>query len=287
MNKNKNKKESLFRETVRRILKNRMATLGAIVFVIWVILAILAPYICKYGYAQQDLLNTLQPPSAEHWFGTDEFGRDIFSRVLYGGRYSLSIGVFGTLLAAVFGIPLGAISGYYGGKMDNVLMRVTDVFQSIPSLMLAIALSATLGAGLVNCVIAISITAIPGYARMTRASILNIRGMEYVEAAKSTNSDDFHTIMRHVLPNAVAPILVFATMGVSNHILSAASLSFIGLGVQAPLPEWGAMLSTGRSYIRDYMWLSLFPGLAIFINIMALNLFGDGLRDALDPRLKQ
>ncbi len=280
------KKESMFRITLRRLFKNKLATAGMIVFLLFLLVSIFAPWIAPYDYTEQNLYNTLAGPSAEHWCGTDEVGRDILSRLIYGGRYSLRIGLLSVVLAAGIGIPLGSMAGFYGGKLDDLLMRFMDVFQAIPNLMLAIALSATLGAGVNNCILALGFTSMPAFARMARASILNIRGMEYVEAAKSTNSNDFHTIVKHVLPNAMAPLLVQATMNVAQAILNAASLSFIGLGVQPPLPEWGAMLSIGRTYIRDHWHMCVFPGITIFLNVMALNVFGDGLRDALDPRMK-
>ncbi len=280
------KKESMVRITLRRLLKNKLAAAGFLVFLLFVLMAVFAPLIAPYDYTEQNLYQTLAGPSAEHLCGTDEVGRDVLSRLIYGGRYSLQIGVLSVVLAAGIGIPLGAIAGFYGKRMDDLLMRLMDVFQAIPNLMLAIALSATLGAGVGNCILALGITSMPAFARMTRASILNIRGMEYVEAAKSTNSNDFHTIVRHVLPNAMAPLLVQSTMNVATAILNAAALSFIGLGVQPPLPEWGAMLSIGRTYIRDHWHMCVFPGVTIFLNVMALNVFGDGLRDALDPRMK-
>ncbi|MCD8077373.1 MAG: ABC transporter permease [Lachnospiraceae bacterium] len=276
----------MFKITLRRLLKNKLATAGGIIFLIFLLAAIFAPLIAPYDYAEQDLYNTLAGPSLAHLCGTDEVGRDILSRLIYGGRYSIRIGILSVVLAAGIGVPLGAAAGFYGGRLDNVLMRFMDIFQAIPNLMLAIALSATLGAGVNNCILALGITSMPAFARMTRASILNVRGMEYVEAARSTNSRDFRIIVKHVLPNAMAPLLVQATMGVATAILNAASLSFIGLGVQPPLPEWGAMLSTGRTYIRDCWHMCVFPGLTIFLTVMSLNLFGDGLRDALDPRMK-
>jgi len=280
------KKESILRITLHRLLKNKLATAGFIVFLVFVLMSIFAPWVAPYDYTKQDLYNTLAGPSAQHLLGTDEVGRDILSRLVYGGRYSLRIGLLSMALGAGIGIPLGAIAGFYGKRLDDVLMRFMDIFQAIPNLMLAIALSATLGGGVNNCILALGITSMPAFARMTRASILSVRGMEYVEAAKSTNSSDFHTIVKHVLPNAIAPLLVQSTMNVATSILNAAALSFIGLGVQPPLPEWGAMLSIGRTYIRDHWHMCVFPGLTIFLNVMALNLFGDGLRDALDPRMK-
>jgi len=280
------KKESMLSTTFHRLRKNRMAVLGLIFIVAMGIIAISAPLIAPYGYEEQDLYNIFSKPSANHWFGTDSLGRDIFSRIIYGGRYSLQIGFGAVALACSIGVMMGSLAGFYGGKLDLILMRVLDVMQSIPGLLMSIAVSATLGSGIGNCIIALSVSTIPGYARMMRATMLNIRDMEYVEAARSVNAKDSRIIFRHMLPNALAPTIVQATMGIAQAILVAAMLSFIGLGVQPPTPEWGAMLSEGRNYIRDYPHLVLFPGLAIVLAVLSLNMLGDGLRDALDPRLK-
>jgi len=282
----KRKKNSMMRIMMRRLRKNRLAMLGLAILIVIVLLAVFAPYISPYDYSKTDFSSTFQGPSAAHWFGTDELGRDIFSRLLYGARYSLSIGLTTVAISAACGVALGAIAGYVGGKFDMILMRVLDVFQALPGMILAIAIAATLGGGMSNCVISLAISSIPGYARMTRASILNIRQMEYVEAAASINAKSSRIIIRHILPNALSPIIVQATMGVAGAILAAASLSFVGLGVQAPNPEWGAMLSAARNYIRNYPHMVITPGVTIMITILSLNMLGDGLRDALDPRLK-
>lgn len=251
-----------------------------------IFLAIIAPEIMPYKIDALDLKNKLQGPSSTHWLGTDELGRDILSRLLYGSRFSLEIGIIGVLVSAGGGIVIGAIAGYFGGTTDNIVMRIMDVLQAMPGIVLAIAISATLGPGLVNCIIALSISAIPNYARMTRASILNVRKMEYLEAAASINCSNLRIIVKHVLPNALSPLIVQSTMGIAGTIMNAAMLSFIGLGVQPPTPEWGAMLSAGRGYLRDYPHLCLFPGITIMITVLSLNMLGDGLRDALDPKLK-
>lgn len=291
MNGNKSKsdnsgKESMFLATIQRLAKNKLAVVGLVIILLMILMAVFAPLIAPYGYEEQDLYNTLKGPSAEHWFGTDDLGRDIFSRIIYGGRNSLSIGLISVFFSAVIGIALGSASGYYGGKVDMIIMRLLDVLQAMPAILLAIAISATLGPGFINCIIALCISQIPGFARMSRASCLNVQGMEYIEAATSINARDFRIIFRHVLPNAISPIFVQATMSVATAILTSASLSFIGLGVQPPQAEWGAMLSAGRNYIRGYSHIVMFPGLTIVLAVLSLNMLGDGLRDALDPRLK-
>lgn len=284
--KNTQKKQSMLATTMHRLRRNKVAMAGLFIILFLVVISILAPVIAPYSYETQDIYNTFASPSAEHWFGTDNLGRDIFSRILYGGRYSLTIGVMAVAIASCIGVFIGSLAGFFGGRLDMALMRILDVFQSIPGMMMAIAVSATLGTGMINCIIALSISSIPGYARMMRATLLNIRDMEYVEAAKSVNATTPRIILRHMIPNAMAPTIVQMTMGVASSILVAASLSFVGLGVQPPSPEWGAMLSEGRNYIRDYPHLVIFPGIMIMIAVLSLNMLGDGLRDAMDPRLK-
>ena len=280
------KKESMFFMTWKRLAKNKLAVAGLIVLIITALLAVFAPIAAPYGYEEQDLFNTLAGPSREHWLGTDHLGRDMLSRLIYGGRNSLTLGLISVALAAALGVILGAVSGYYGGKVDMVIMRLLDVLQAVPAILLAIAISATLGPGYMNCILALTISQIPGFTRMTRASCLNVQGMEYVEAARSINARERRIIFKHVLPNAISPIIVQATMSVATAILTSASLSFIGLGVQPPQAEWGAMLSAGRSYIRSNPHVIIYPGITIMIVVLSLNLLGDGLRDALDPRLK-
>ena len=280
------KKESMFFMTWKRLAKNKLAVAGLIVLIITALLAVFAPIAAPYGYEEQDLFNTLAGPSREHGLGTDNLGRDMLSRLIYGGRNSLTLGLISVALAAALGVILGAVSGYYGGKVDMVIMRLLDVLQAVPAILLAIAISATLGPGYMNCILALTISQIPGFTRMTRASCLNVQGMEYVEAARSINARERRIIFKHVLPNAISPIIVQATMSVATAILTSASLSFIGLGVQPPQAEWGAMLSAGRSYIRSNPHVIIYPGITIMIVVLSLNLLGDGLRDALDPRLK-
>ncbi len=282
----KNRRNSQFWVTLGRLKRNRMAMVGLVIILVMIVLALLAPYISPYSYEAADFKHRFATPSAEHWFGTDELGRDIFSRLLYGGRYSLRIGLISVAISAIGGILFGALAGYYGGAVDNLIMRLLDVLQAMPGIVLAIAISAALGPGLTNSVIALSISSIPNYARMTRASILNVRKMEYLEAATSINCRSSRIIWKHVLPNALSPLIVQATMGIAGAIMGAAMLSFIGLGVQPPMPEWGAMLSAGRNYLRDYPHLCIFPGIMIMLAVLSLNMLGDGLRDALDPKLK-
>lgn len=280
------KKESANAAAIGRLRKNKTAMFGLFVFIILVFSAIFAPVLTRYGYADMDLKAAYEGPSAAHWFGTDDLGRDILTRILYGGRYSLSIGIISVGFALIWGIVIGTVAGYFGGMADNLIMRFLDIFQSIPGLILTIAISAALGSGFDKTILALSISRIPSFARVLRASIMRVRDQEYLEAAESIRCGKFRIIMKYVLPNSWAPLIVEATMGVANTVLTAASLSYIGLGVQPPTPEWGAMLSGAKAYIRDYSYMLTFPGLFIAITVLCLNMLGDGLRDALDPRLK-
>ncbi len=281
------KKIGLLKETWNSLKKNNLALFGLFLIVAILLSVILADFIAPYGIDDQDLLNRFVSPSKSHIFGTDNLGRDIFSRVLFGGRVSLMIGLFSALFSAGVGIFFGSLAGFYGGKLDNLIMRGIDIMMAIPSMLLAISIVAALGPGMNNVIIAVGIGMIPGYARIVRASILSVKEQEYIEAARSIGANDYRIIMRHILPNCMAPIIVNMTMSVARSILEAASLSFIGMGVQPPSPEWGAMLSAARPYIRDHWHVITFPGLAIMAIIFGLNLFGDGLRDALDPKLKR
>ena len=267
--------------------RNKLAMVGLVIIIFLILIAIFADQIAPYSYAEQDLKNQFQLPSAKHWFGTDDLGRDIFSRVVYGSRVSLKVGFISVSISLILGVTLGALTGYYGGKVDILLMRVIDILQAVPDTLLAIAIMAALGPGLTNLMMAVGIASIPSYARLVRSSVLSIRDMEFIEAAKANGSSDFRIIFKHIIPNCMAPIIVQATLGVAYAIINAAGLSFIGLGLEPPTPEWGAMLSGGRAYIRDYVHMTLFPGLAIVTTIFALNVLGDGLRDALDPKLKR
>ena len=283
------KKRSMALEIWRRLRKNKMAMLGLVILVMLALTAIFADVIADYDtkVIAQDIKNRLQGPSMEHWCGTDEFGRDIFARLVHGSRVSLVVGLISVSISLLMGGALGRDACIYGGRVDNVIMRIMDIFLAVPSILLAMTIVAALGTSLINVMLAIGVSGIPGYARIVRASVMSIKDQEFVEASRAIGAKSPTTIFREILPNCLAPIIVQATLSVAGAILSTASLSFIGLGVQPPSPEWGAMLSGGRNYLRDALHLTLFPGLAIVITILALNLLGDGLRDALDPRLKQ
>jgi len=281
------KKESPWKDVWRRFRKNGAAMIGLVVIALLVFTAIFADLIAREDPIAQDLNKTFSPPASQNLMGTDNFGRDIFSRVVHGTRTSLRIGFTAVGVGLTIGLILGSLSGFYGGNLDNVLMRFIDVLISIPGILLAIAIVAALGPGMVNLMIAVGLGSIPGYTRITRAAVLTIREREFIEAARAIGASDFRIITRHILPNCLAPIIVQATLGLSGAILSAAGLSFIGLGIQAPTPEWGYMLSDGRRFIRDHWHMVTFPGLAIVTVVLAINMVGDGLRDALDPKLKK
>jgi peptide/nickel transport system permease protein len=262
-----------------------MAMFGLIILCVLVFCAIFADVISPYDYYEQDLSKSFQRPNSEHWFGTDDFGRDMFSRIIYGTRITLQIGIIAVGIATLFGGFFGIISAYYR-QLDNVIMRFMDVFLAIPNLLLAIALAAVLGSGLWNLMLAISITFMPRMARVVRAAAITVKEQEYIEAAVSIGASTPRIIFRHIIPNALSPIIVQATIGVATSILAAAVLSYLGLGVKMPIPEWGAMLSAGKAYMRNHWHMTVIPGLAIMITVFSLNVLGDGLRDALDPRLK-
>lgn len=280
------KKQSEFVRVFKELRKNSTAMLGLCILLVEIILVILAPVIAPYDYTAMDIVAAQQGPSAAHWFGADELGRDIFSRVLYGGRYSISMGVLAVMISTTVGMTIGAVAGYFGGKVDNILMRLLDVIQSLPAMLLSIVLSAVLGPGYFNTILALSVNGMPASARMLRAQMMKVRGNEYIEAAQSINCSKFRIIVRHMIPNSFSPNIVQATMSIAHMIVMAASLSFIGLGVQPPTPEWGAMLTGARQFIRQCPHMVIFPGLAIAVTVLAVNLMGDGLRDALDPKLK-
>lgn len=282
-------KESQFMAVLKRLKKNKMAMLGLVILIVLVLMAVFAPWITRFPYEEMHVLDKHQTPNATYWFGTDELGRDIFSRIVYGARYSLSLGILAILAILVsnaIGIVIGAIAGYVGGTTDNILMRLLDIFQAIPGMLLGVIISSVLGAGFTNTILAMAIGNIPMSVRLLRGQVLSIRKQEYLEAAEAINCTRSRIIIRHVLPNSYAPLLVSATMGIGNTIMAAASLSFIGLGIQPPTPEWGAMLTAAKGFFRDHPHEMLFPGLFIMLTVLALNMFGDGLRDALDPKLK-
>jgi peptide/nickel transport system permease protein len=282
------KKRSLFIDTWKRLRRSRTAVAGLVLVGLFLFVALFAPLIADYEdeAIKMNVRDRLMSPSMDHWFGTDEFGRDIFARIVYGTRISLFVGVISVSIALSLGGTLGAIAGYYGGKIDNVIMRVLDVLLAIPTILLAITIVAALGASILNLMIAVGVSNIPGFARVVRAAVLSVKDQEFIEAARAIGARDHVIILRHILPNSMAPIVVYATLKVASAIMATSSLSFIGLGIQPPTPEWGNMLAGGRAYIRDYMYVVMFPGLAIVLAVLSLNLIGDGLRDALDPRLK-
>ena len=283
------KKRGQFNEIWRRLKKNRMAMIGLGIVVFLVLISIFADLLFDYNAVviKQNTSIRLQTPSAAHWLGTDEFGRDILARLVHGSRVSLSVGVVAVSIALLIGGSLGAIAGFYGGKIDNVIMRIMDIFLAVPSLLLSITIVSALGPSIFNLMLAIAISSVPGYARIVRASVLTVKDQEFVEAAKCIGANNFEIISSHILPNCMAPIIVQVSLKVASAILSTSGLSFLGLGVKAPTPEWGAMLSGGRAYLRNAPHLTVFPGIAIIITILSLNLLGDGLRDALDPKLKK
>lgn len=281
------KKNSKILEVLKQMSYNKMAMFGAIILLIEVTLVLLAPVIAPYSYTSVDMSVAMQGPSLAHPFGTDDVGRDILSRLLYGGRYSLGIGILGVSISMVFGIAVGSIAGYFGGTTDNLIMRFLDIVQSLPGMLLTIVLSTVLGPGYFNTILALAINNIPSNARLLRAQMLKVRENEYIEAAHAINCSKFQIIVKHLIPNSFSPLIVTSTMGVAHMITAAAGLSFIGLGVQPPAPEWGAMLSSSRQFIRTSPHMVIFPGLAIALTVFSLNLMGDGLRDALDPKLKR
>lgn len=285
--KKRRKKESQFVSVLKRLKTNPMAMGGVVVLIILVLLAIFAPLLTPYSPDDMDFAAAYCTPNSAHWFGCDNIGRDIFTRCLYGGRYSLSLGLICSAVGAIVGNFLGTIVGYIGGKTDMIAMRICDIISAIPGQLLAIIISTTLGAGFIQTIIAMSIGGIPGSVRNARAMCLRERQMEYLEAAQSINCSKMKIMFKHMLPNIVSPAIVGTTMGIGGSIMSAAGLSFIGLGIQPPTPEWGAMLSGSRSYILLYPHMLLFPGLMIAITVLAINLFGDGVRDAMDPKLKK
>lgn len=276
-------------EVWSRFTKNKLAISGMIILAIIVVLAICADFLYDYHTycVKQNILQRLQPPLSQgHLLGTDDMGRDIAARVIHGARYSLFISFSAVIASMLIGGCLGAVAGYYGGIIDNVLMRVIDIIMAIPMTMLAIVIVAVLGPSIPNMIIALVIAQIPAFARVTRGSVLTVRDMEYIEATRAIGTKDFNIIVEHIIPNVLSPIIVQIAIRTAASIANVAALSFLGLGVKSPIPEWGCMVALGRTYIRDYSYLTYVPGMAMMITILSLNLLGDGLRDALDPRLK-
>lgn len=283
------KSRSLAEETWRRLLKNKGAVFGMCFLVLLVVAAILSGWIYDYDtqIIQMNMSEALQPPSAAHWFGTDSLGRDIFARVIYGARYSLIIGVGSVTIGLIVGVTLGAIAGFYGGLVDQIIMRCVDVFYSIPNIMIAVVVVSLLGTSTVNLLIALCFTCATSFCRIARAAVMTIRDQEYIESAYAMGLPTWKIILKHIIPNCLSPIIVQVTLLIGTTIIAASSLSFLGIGVPSPAPEWGAMLSDGRQHMRDAAYLCVIPGLAIMMTVLALNLLGDGLRDALDPKMKK
>ena len=267
--------------------RNKIAVFALVVLIIIILAAIFADFLTSYDYTEQVPQDNFLKPSSEHIMGTDNFGRDIFSRVLKGAQISLKIGFSSVVISTVIGVIIGAFAGYYEGVFDAIIMRVMDTILSIPQLVLAIALAAALGGGMRNLILAVSLSSIPSYAKIVRSQVMAVKNLEYIEAAKLAGVNNLKLIFTEILPNCFAPIIVQATIGVGTAILSAASLSFIGMGIMPPEAEWGQMLSEGRAYIRNYPHITLFPGIAIALTILVLNIVGDGLRDAFDPKYRR
>lgn len=266
----------------RKLLRNKPAAVGLFILLVLASIAILAPYIAPYDWKKQDILNRFQGSSSDHWLGTDELGRDILSRIMYGARYSLTMGILAVGLSFVTGTLLGAIAGFYT-KLDSVIMRLIDILMAFPGILLAIAIVAALGPGMLNIVIAIGINEIPGFCRITRSLVLSLREREYVAASRVIGANNVHIVRKHILINLISPITVYASLQVSTAVLVGATLSFLGLGIQPPTPEWGAMVSTAREYLAISPHNFVYPTLAILVTVISFNLVGDGLRDALDP----
>ncbi|WP_440553975.1 ABC transporter permease [Vescimonas sp.] len=280
------KKQSRVLEIWDAIRRNKAAMLGLVILLLFILITIFADLIAPYELVTTQTRDILQPPSAQHWFGTDDLGRDVFARVIHATRVSLAIGLIATVLSVLVGGILGSVAGYKGGKLDEFLMRLMDALMCIPSTLLALAIVAALGTSMTNLILAITISSVPGVARVIRAVIINIVDEDYITAAISYSENDYRIITRYVLPNAVGPVIVYATMSISATILTAAGLSFIGMGVQPPTPEWGYMISEAQGSMRYASYLIMFPGFALLLASLAFNLLGDGLQDALDPKMR-
>jgi peptide/nickel transport system permease protein len=280
------KKQSRVLEIWDAIRRNKAAMLGLVILLLFILITIFADLIAPYELVTTQTRDILQPPSAQHWFGTDDLGRDVFARVIHATRISLAIGLIATVLSVLVGGILGSVAGYKGGKLDEFLMRLMDALMCIPSTLLALAIVAALGTSMTNLILAITISSVPGVARVIRAVIINIVDEDYITAAISYSENDYRIITRYVLPNAVGPVIVYATMSISATILTAAGLSFIGMGVQPPTPEWGYMISEAQGSMRYASYLIMFPGFALLLASLAFNLLGDGLQDALDPKMR-
>lgn len=271
---------------MKRLKKNKRAVIGLWMVLIFLIIAIAAPLIAPYDPLAQNMQIKLEAPSLVHPFGTDEFGRDIFSRIIYGAQISLLVGVVSVLFAVILGVALGTLAGYVGGLIDTIIMRIMDVLLAFPSFLLAMAIVSVLGPGLLNVMIAIAVFSIPTFARISRSEVISIKNKEYIEAARAMGAKGSLIIFKHLIPNSISPIIVLSTLRIATSIITAAGLSFLGMGAQPPTPEWGAMLNEGREYLRAAPHVSTIPGLAIMFMVLGFNMLGDGLRDALDPKMK-
>lgn len=278
---------SLWMDALRRLVRNPGAVAGAVLLTLLILAAILAPYITRYDPVKMVPSERLKPPSAQYWLGTDPFGRDIYTRIVYGSRISLRMGIISVAIASLLGVTGGLIAGYVGGRLDTLIMRLVDITLAFPGILLALVIIAVLGPSLFNAMIAVGISASPTYARVTRGMVLKTKAEVYIESAVAIGCRPLRIILRHILPNILGPIVVVATLGVAGAIISGAALSFLGLGATPPTPEWGLMLSDGRNYLRAAWWITTFPGVAIVITVLSINLLGDGLRDALDPHMQR
>ncbi|MGM0446459.1 MAG: ABC transporter permease [Bacillota bacterium] len=285
MAKNVKQTSNLWVDTWFKLVKNRVGRTGLIFLCILLFIAIFAPFIAPYGPLDGSIMDRYEAPSKKHWMGTDGMGRDILSRIIYGSRISLKVGLLSISMALVFGTLLGILAGYYGGMIDMLIMRVMDIMLAFPSILLAITIVTILGPQLKNAILAIGIINIPRFSRVIRSSVISIRESEYIDAARALGANDIRIIFFHLLPNSLAPLIVQSTLSIAEAILEAAALSFLGLGAQPPQPEWGAMLSDARDALQRAPWAATFPGLAIIFGVFGFNLLGDGLRDALDPKM--
>ncbi|WP_371870386.1 nickel transporter permease [Gottfriedia solisilvae] len=271
----------------KKFKRNKLALIGGYIVLFYILVAIFAPIISPQDPFKIDLVNKLQPPSLDHWMGTDDKGRDILSRLIFGSRLSLTVGFVSVFFGAAIGIILGLLAGYYGKWMDTIIMRIVDVLLAFPGILLALAIISALGPSLINVMVAVGVFSIPMFARIVRGSTLSVRKLEYIDAIRALGATDLTIIIKHIFPNILSPVIVQATLRLATAILSAAGLSYLGLGAQPPSPEWGAMLSSGRDYLFSAPHIALFPGIAISTLVLGFNIFGDGLRDALDPRMKK
>lgn len=280
-------KSNQWRDVWIRLRRNKLAMVGMVIAILLALMAILAPWIAPYDYQEQSIADRLQLPSATHLLGTDNMGRDILSRIIYGGRISLLVSLMAVAVSLVIGGLLGAVSGYFGGLVDAVIMRLMDIMMAIPGILLAVCISAALGGGVWQTALAIAVAGIAGVCRLVRAQTLTLRNKEYIEAARASGAGTMRILLSNIIPNCLAPIIVNTTMSIGGNIMMISALSFVGLGVQPPIPEWGAILNSGREYVTTFWPLITFPGIAIALTMFGFNVFGDGLRDALDPKLKQ